>query len=89
MNRFSFPIRNNCYDNFKLTQCRILEEKYEGKGATVKFVAHMIQIDLQEKTSFMETSSFERAYEGNVLDAWLYKSGIVEPLFNSIEEELE
>jgi hypothetical protein len=38
----------------------------------------MIQIDLKEKTSFMETSTFKRVSEGNVVGAWLYKSGIVE-----------
>lgn len=63
-----------------------MDEKYEGIGvATVKFIAHMIQRDLKEKTSFMETSTFERSSTGNVVGPWLYKSGIVESSFDSQE----
>jgi Uncharacterized protein conserved in bacteria len=36
-------ITNNCYDNFELKKCEILEESYEGEGdeqiANVKFIA--------------------------------------------------
>ncbi len=42
-------IRTNCYDNFELTSCEIVEESYEGEGdkevAKVKFVAKMTQVD--------------------------------------------
>ena len=72
----------NCYDNFELTSCQILEETYEGEGdneiATVKFIATMIQVDSREKTAFMETSTFERAGKHIRGGAWLYKSGKVE-----------
>lgn len=74
-------IDQNCYDNFELTKCKILDETYEGEGDTqtakVTFVATMIQVDSREKTAFMETSTFERGKhirEG----AWMYKSGEVE-----------
>ena len=39
-------IRMNCYDNFELNSCEILDETYEGEGdkqiAKVKFVAKMV-----------------------------------------------
>lgn len=77
-------IANNCYDNFELKKCEILDESYEGEGdsqiAKVKFVATMIQVDTREKTAFMETSTFERAGKHIREGAWLYKSGIVEPV---------
>lgn len=42
-------IRTNCYDNFELTSCEIVDESYEGEGdkeiAKVKFVAKMTQFD--------------------------------------------
>jgi len=76
--------RNNCYDNFKLTKCKILDEKYEGEIAIVKFIATMIQVDLKEKTSFMETSTFEKLTQGKMMGAWLYKSGIVESVPSEI-----
>jgi uncharacterized protein YchJ len=42
-------IRTNCYDNFELTNCEIVDESYEGEGdkeiAKVKFVAKMTQVD--------------------------------------------
>ncbi len=72
----------NCYDNFELTKCEVLSETYEGEGdsqiAKVEFIATMIQIDSREKTSFMETSTFERAGKHIREGAWLYKSGVVE-----------
>ena len=73
--------RNNCYDNFELTKCDIINESYEGEGtneiALVKFVAKLVQVDSREKTSFMETSTFERAGKSIRNGAWLYKSGKV------------
>jgi len=81
--------RNNCYDNFELTKCDIINESYEGEGtneiALVKFVAKLVQVDSREKTSFMETSTFERAGKSIRNGAWLYKSGIIE----SAEEGME
>ena len=73
--------RNNCYDNFELTKCDIINESYEGEEtneiALVKFVAKLVQVDSREKTSFMETSTFERAGKSIRNGAWLYKSGKV------------
>ena len=72
----------NCYDNFSLEKCEIIDEQYEGEGdkqiAKVKFIATMTQIDSREKTAFMETSTFERAGKHIRQGAWLYKSGEVE-----------
>jgi SEC-C motif-containing protein len=64
----------NCYDNFELTKCAIVEEKVmdDDKTATVCFVANMVQRDSRERTSFQETSTFER-----VAGAWLYKEGVI------------
>lgn len=75
-------IRMNCYDNFELTSCEILDETYEGEGdkqiAKVKFVAKMTQVDSREKTAFQETSTFERAGKNIMGGAWLYKEGLIE-----------
>jgi len=75
-------IRMNCYDNFELTSCEILDETYEGEGdkqiAKVKFVAKMTQVDSREKTAFQETSTFERAGKNIMGGAWLYKEGVIE-----------
>ena len=61
----------NCYDNFELTKCQILDhEIIDEKTATVSFVANMIQRDSREKTAFMEKSTFEK-----IGGAWLYKEG--------------
>ena len=70
-------IKMNCYDNFELKKCEIVDEVYEGEGekqvAKVKFIATMTQVDSREKTAFMETSLFERAGK-NIMDgAWLCK----------------
>lgn len=65
-----------------MTKCEILDEQYIGEGdkqvAEVQFVATMMQIDSRERTSFMETSTFERAGKHIREGAWLYKSGVVE-----------
>ena len=70
-------IKMNCYDNFELTSCEIVDETYEGEGekeiAKVKFIAKMTQVDSREKTAFMETSIFERAGKHIANGAWLYK----------------
>ena len=75
-------IRTNCYDNFELNSCKILNEAYEGEGeaqiATVTFVAKMTQVDSNEKTAFQETSTFERGGKNICGGAWLYKSGVIE-----------
>ena len=75
-------IKINCYDNFELTKCEILDESFEGEGdkevAKVKFVASMTQVDSREKTAFMEMSTFERAGKNIAGGAWLYKGGVIE-----------
>lgn len=75
-------IKINCYDNFELKSCEIVEETYEGEGekqiAKVKFIATMTQVDSREKTAFMETSTFERAGKHIQNGAWLYKEGVIE-----------
>lgn len=72
-------IDTNCFDNFELTKCDILEETMEQEHiAKVKFIARMIQVDIREKTAFMETSTFERAGKHIRDGAWLYRSGLVE-----------
>lgn len=72
-------IKMNCYDNFELKKCEIVDESYENEGegekqvAKVKFIATTIQVDSREKTAFMETSLFERGGK-NIMDgAWLCK----------------
>jgi len=90
-------IRNNCYDNFELKNCEIIDEQYEGEGddqiSKVKFIATMTQVDSREKTAFMETSTFKRAGKHIREGAWLYKDGIVEkvPLEgeNGVKVEVE
>lgn len=73
-------IQTNCYDNFELTNCEIVDESYEREGekeiAKVKFIAKMTQVDSKEKTAFMETSLFERAGKHIANGAWLYKEVI-------------
>jgi SEC-C motif-containing protein len=73
-------IQTNCYDNFELTNCEIVDETYDGEGekeiAKVKFIAKMTQVDSKEKTAFMETSLFERAGKHIANGAWLYKEVI-------------
>jgi 4-hydroxyphenylpyruvate dioxygenase-like putative hemolysin len=47
----------------------------------------VLQIDSREKTSFMETSTFERAGKHIREGAWLYRSGEVEPVVVVDDEE--
>lgn len=72
-------IEQNCYDNFILNRCEILEEGYEGEGrdevATVRFLAHLTHRDTGERTAFIETSTFHRDEKTN---AWLYRDGEIE-----------
>jgi len=83
-------IKVNMYDKFDLEKCVIVEERYdeplppddedtksesETKRATVKFIAEMVLQETGEKTSFMETSKFEKAKNSG---AWLYLSGEIE-----------
>ena len=74
------------YDNFDLNNCIIVEETYdevtedsETETATVKFIAEMVLKETGEKTSFMETSKFEKAKNSG---AWLYLSGEIEEVPN-------
>mmetsp|Transcript_11384 Transcript_11384/g.24650 ORF Transcript_11384/g.24650 Transcript_11384/m.24650 type:complete len:246 (+) Transcript_11384:116-853(+) len=86
-------IEMNCYDNFELTSCEIIDESYEGVGeseiAKVKFVAKMTQVDSREQTAFMETSTFERAGKHIANGAWLYKEGLIETAPGMPEPEEE
>lgn len=78
-------IKVNMYDNFDLEKCVIVEEIYDEpddedaesdiEKATVKFIAEMVLRETGEKTSFMETSKFEKAKNSG---AWLYLSGVIE-----------
>jgi len=82
-------IKVNMYDKFDLNNCVIVEEKYDDANdevsdpqsetgtetATVKFIAEMVLKKTGEKTSFMETSKFEKAKNSG---AWLYLSGVIE-----------
>jgi 4-hydroxyphenylpyruvate dioxygenase-like putative hemolysin len=47
----------------------------------------VLQIDSREKSSFMETSTFERAGKHIREGAWLYRSGEVEPVVVVDDEE--
>lgn len=78
MEHWKKTMEQDCFDNFELTKCDILEESYQGQGsdgtATVRFIAHMIQRDTQQRSAFMETSTFERDASTG---AWLYRNGDV------------
>jgi SEC-C motif-containing protein len=74
-------IESNCYDNFILNKCVILEElDLSDTEATVKFLARMTHRETGERTAFVETSTFERDKETR---AWLYRDGVI----TSPEEE--
>ena len=74
-------IRANMYDQFELTKCTIVNERYETinendtERAYVQFIAELVQRDSQEKTGFMETSTFERA---KTHGGWMYLEGTIE-----------
>lgn len=82
MQHWKDTIARDCYDDFELNKCIILEEYYEDSEevGTVKFEAHMTNRDTKERSAFVETSTFER-HPGS--GAWLYKSGIFEQKENS------
>jgi SEC-C motif-containing protein len=71
-------MEEDCFDNFELTKCEILEESYSGEGtdeqATVRFRTQMTQRDTEERSAFIETSTFERDPKSG---AWLYRDGVV------------
>jgi hypothetical protein len=80
------------YDNFDMPRCIIVNEtihsnddhdpdddnnESSGTGtATVQFIAEMILRETGEKTSFMETSTFEKAPPPH--GVWLYVDGTIE-----------
>jgi SEC-C motif-containing protein len=78
MEHWKVTMEEDCFDNFELTKCKILEESYSGEGtdelATVRFLTHMTQLDTKERTAFIETSTFERDATSG---AWLYRDGVV------------
>lgn len=81
------------YDKFDLNNCVIVEEIYdevaedsEIETATVQFIAEMVLKETGEKTSFMETSKFEKAKNSG---AWLYLSGEIEEVPSEDGEEGE
>ena len=61
-----------------------MSESYEGEGldetAIVKFKASMVQVDSREKVAFVETSTFKRGGKHIRRGAWLYLSGVIEPV---------
>uniref|UniRef100_A0A448Z7K1 YchJ-like middle NTF2-like domain-containing protein n=1 Tax=Pseudo-nitzschia multistriata TaxID=183589 RepID=A0A448Z7K1_9STRA len=83
LRKWKEDIKLNMYDNFDLEKCVIVEEHYddtndedtEVETASVKFIAEMVLRETGEKTSFMETSAFEKAQNSG---AWLYLSGDIE-----------
>jgi len=100
LRKWKEDIKLNMYDNFDLSNCVIVEERYdepsyssssssdeeEPETATVKFIAEMVLKETGEKTSFMETSVFERAKNSG---AWLYLSGEIEEAPGAEDEDKE
>lgn len=78
MEHWKKTMEDDCFDNFELTKCEILEESYSGKDAdeqaTVRFRTQMTQRDTEERSAFIETSTFERDAKSG---AWLYRDGVV------------
>jgi SEC-C motif-containing protein len=78
MEHWKKTMEEDCFDNFELTKCEILEESYSGKDtdeqATVRFLTQMTQRDTEERSAFIETSTFERDAKSG---AWLYRDGVV------------
>ncbi|KAG7353423.1 SEC-C motif-containing protein [Nitzschia inconspicua] len=77
LKRWKNSIKENMYDNFDMPKCCIVQESLgpDDNEATVQFIAEMILRETGEVTSFMETSTFERA---KTHGAWLYKDGVIE-----------
>jgi len=84
-------IEKNCYDNFVLNKCDILDESCEGEEkteeevATVRFLAHLTHRDSGEKTAFIETSTFLR---DPTTKAWLYRDGEIETVEDDQQQEV-
>ena len=76
-------IASDCFDDFELNKCEILDSSTQGEGdtevATVRFLAHLRQRGSGERTTFIETSTFERDPKSR---AWLYKNGVVRTVEN-------
>jgi len=74
----------NCYDNFELTQCNILQEAYHGvsgsleETATVEFEATMTHVTSKEQTFFCETSTLQRGGTHIMGGGWLYLNGVID-----------
>jgi SEC-C motif-containing protein len=88
MKHWKKTMEEDCFDNFELTKCEILEESYSGEDideqATVRFLTHMTQLDTQERSAFIETSTFERDARSG---AWLYRDGVVASADRDTKEE--
>lgn len=84
-------IKTNMYDNFDFSNCVIVKEtivsdaegqvqdddsEHEQQKAIVQFIAEMTLKATGERTSFMETSTFERSSGGG--GTWLYREGTIE-----------
>jgi uncharacterized protein YchJ len=76
---FIHKTRTNMYDNFDLPRCKIVNEIYEegDQKAEVTFIAELVLRESGEVTSFMETSTLERA---KTHGGWLYLNGTIEEL---------
>lgn len=62
-----------------MPRCVIVEERYDPSDdtkATVQFIAEMVLRETGENTSFMETSTLERATTTH--RGWLYRDGVIE-----------
>jgi SEC-C motif-containing protein len=88
MSHWKKTMEEDCFDNFELTKCDILEESYSGEGtdelATVRFRTQMTQRDTEERSAFIETSTFERDPKSG---AWLYRDGVVASVDPATKEE--
>lgn len=76
------------YDNFDMNKCIVSNEEYfdDEQTANVTFIAKLILRETGEVTSFMETSSFERAKKTH--GGWLYKNGTIEEVPQSLVDGL-
>jgi uncharacterized protein YchJ len=88
MEHWKKTMEEDCFDNFELTKCEILEESYSGEGtdelATVRFRTQMTQRDNEQRSAFVETSTFEREPTSG---AWLYRDGVVAQVDPDTKEE--
>jgi len=86
LKRWKSTIKTNMYDNFDMPRCVIVEENYgpSNDTATVRFIAEMVLRETGETTSFMETSTFERA---KTHGAWLYRNGTIEAAPGDVQDD--